>query len=256
MSKILHHVGWSANFARHDHAKLRMKEVANILASLISSLKWRSAHWRICAMREKVVDAENIMVEMVELAWSAENPYGIRYSNEEPMERNDVYNQPTPIVKPPQSLLECPITINFVVEHPFGVFSCRCCEHAIIYYKQTEHNGNSQHQQKTTNPYVCSYSADMIKGPYSSTTLHIVCRCEYISSIKKNGSFHTHVPSSSCYRKIAFHIKNLPSFFRENLDRWYDIWVPKMSYYAEYGVQIIRHFFLHIFKHCTSNFVL
>ena len=49
---------------------------------------------------EEIVDAEYNMAELVDLAWEGETHLGSNL-NEEPMERNDVDDQPTPIVKHP-----------------------------------------------------------------------------------------------------------------------------------------------------------
>ena len=74
MSKIL--LGdWSADFAICDeHEKSRMKDVANRLASLVSSLSLGREEMPIeeyvQLAWEEIVDAEHITVELVDLAWS------------------------------------------------------------------------------------------------------------------------------------------------------------------------------------------
>ena len=51
---------------------------------------------------EEIVDEEYNMGELIILAWSKEIRLGLDF-NEEPMEGNDVDDQPTPIVKLPRA---------------------------------------------------------------------------------------------------------------------------------------------------------
>ncbi len=106
MSKTLL-VYWSVDFAMDDkREKLRMKEATNELASLISSLNLGSEEMPIeeyvQLAWEVIVDAEYNMAELVDLAWEGEIHLGLDL-NEEPMEGNDVDDQPIPIVKRPQA---------------------------------------------------------------------------------------------------------------------------------------------------------
>ena len=103
MSKTLH-VDWSANFAMHgEHEKSRMKEAANELVSLISSLNLGSKEppfeEYVQLVGEKIVDAEYNMAELLDLAWVEKSHLGAQ-----PMDGNDVDGQPTPIVKASSSL--------------------------------------------------------------------------------------------------------------------------------------------------------
>ena len=98
MSKILL-ADWSVNFAMDDEReKLRMKEATNELASLISSLNLGSEEMPIeeyvQLAGEEIVDAKYNMAELVDLAWGREIHLGLDL-NEEPMEGNDVDDQPT-----------------------------------------------------------------------------------------------------------------------------------------------------------------
>ena len=67
--------------------------------------------------REQIVDAEYIIVELMDLAQVREIHLGL-YLNEEPTEGNDVDNQPTPIVELPQAREYVQLLSNFVVKHP------------------------------------------------------------------------------------------------------------------------------------------
>jgi hypothetical protein len=78
--------------------------------------------------KHEIVDAKYSLTELMDLAW--DNPYGFRL-NEEPMERNDVDDQPTPIVKFPQAYEYAQFFIKFCNKTSFGVFNYRCHEHAI-----------------------------------------------------------------------------------------------------------------------------
>ena len=104
MSKILL-ADWSANIVMDDEReKSRMKEAANEIISLISSLKLGSEEMPIeeCVQLapQEIVDAWYNMVELVDLACSREIHLGSDLK-EELMEGNDVDDQPTPIVKLP-----------------------------------------------------------------------------------------------------------------------------------------------------------
>jgi len=68
---------WSAGFAMdEEHEKSRMKDVANELANLISSLNLRSEEMLIeeyvQLVGEEIVDAKCNMVELMDLAWGGE----------------------------------------------------------------------------------------------------------------------------------------------------------------------------------------
>ena len=88
-------------------------------------------------------------IELVDLARGREVHLGSQL-NEEPMEKNDLDDQPTPIVKAPSSPWVCPNTIKFCTGAFFGGFSCRCDENAIfmdILNKMSISNINKQHQK-------------------------------------------------------------------------------------------------------------
>jgi hypothetical protein len=93
MSKILPR-DWSVDFAMDDDCgKSRMKEVANELASLISSLNLGSEKMPIeefvQLLGEEIVDAKYNIDELVDMAWGTETHLDLDL-NEEPMEGNDV----------------------------------------------------------------------------------------------------------------------------------------------------------------------
>ena len=101
MSKILL-VDWSANFAMdHECEKSRMKEATNELESLISSLNLGSEEMPndeyIQLIGQEIADAEYNMAKLV-LACGREIRLGLN-PNEEPLEGNDVNDQPIPIIK-------------------------------------------------------------------------------------------------------------------------------------------------------------
>jgi hypothetical protein len=85
---------------------LRMKETKNELASFISSLNIGSEemfiekYWQLVG--GEISDANYNMVELVILAWSKEIHLVINL-NEDLVERNDVDDHSTPIVKLPQA---------------------------------------------------------------------------------------------------------------------------------------------------------
>ena len=90
---------WSVNFAMDDEReKLKMKEVENELASLISSLKLGSEEMPVEEyMRlawDEIVDVEYNMAELVDSIWDRKFHLGLDLK-EEPMEGNDVDDQPT-----------------------------------------------------------------------------------------------------------------------------------------------------------------
>ena len=64
--------------------------------------------------REEIVDAEHNMAQLVDLAWCREVFLGLDL-NEEPMEGNDVDDQPTPIVKIPQACEYAQLLSNFAI---------------------------------------------------------------------------------------------------------------------------------------------
>ena len=66
---------------------------------------------------ERIVDAQYNKVELVALAWGREIHSGLEL-NEEPMDGNDVDDQPTPIVKLAQAHEYARLQLGFVVEHP------------------------------------------------------------------------------------------------------------------------------------------
>ena len=93
MSKILPR-DWSADFAMDDdYGKSRMKEAANELASLISSLNLGSEEMPIeesvQLVGEEIVDAKYNIDELVDMAWGRKTHLDLDL-NEEPMEGNDV----------------------------------------------------------------------------------------------------------------------------------------------------------------------
>ena len=90
---------WSVNFAMDDEReKLKMKEVENELASLISSLNLGSEEMPVEEyMRlawDEIVDVEYNMAESVDSIWDRKFHLGLDLK-EEPMEGNDVDDQPT-----------------------------------------------------------------------------------------------------------------------------------------------------------------
>ena len=101
--------------------KLGMKEATNELASLISSLNFKSEEMPIeeyvQLAGEGIVDVEYNMVGLVDLAWGREIHLGL-HLNEEPMEGNDVEDQPTPIIKLPQAREYAQLLPKFAVKHP------------------------------------------------------------------------------------------------------------------------------------------
>ena len=76
-----------------EHEKSRMKELANDMASYISSL---NLGVKICLLKY------SILGEVVDLAWGREIYLGLDL-NEKPMKVNDVHDQPKPEVKLPQA---------------------------------------------------------------------------------------------------------------------------------------------------------
>ena len=106
MSKILH-VDWSVDFSMDgEHEKTRMKEAANELVRLISSLNLGSEELPIEEYvqlgGEKNVDAKYIIATLVNLAWGRKIHLGLDL-NEELVKGNDVDDQPTPTTKLPQA---------------------------------------------------------------------------------------------------------------------------------------------------------
>ena len=97
-----------------------MKETTNELASLISSLKLGSEEILIEKYMQlagkDIVGAKCNIVELMDLACGREIHLGFDL-NEEPMEGNDVNDQPTPIVKLPQARDYPLLLSNFVMEH-------------------------------------------------------------------------------------------------------------------------------------------
>ena len=69
---------------------------------------------------EEIVDVECIMVEVVDLSWGRDVHVGLDL-NEEPIEGNDVNDQPTPIVKLPKAREYAHLLSNFIVEHSLEV---------------------------------------------------------------------------------------------------------------------------------------
>jgi hypothetical protein len=88
MSKISH-ANWSVDFAMDDeHAKSRMKEVTNELASLFSSLNLgvkKCLLKKMCTWQDR-----NNMAELVDLAWGREIHLGLDGTSEEPVGVNNV----------------------------------------------------------------------------------------------------------------------------------------------------------------------
>ena len=86
---------------------------------------------------EKIIDAKYIMSELVDLAWGREIHFGLDLGlgldlKEEPMEGNDVDDQPTPITsffKP----VSMPNIYQILQCNILKVFNCRCDEHSIFY---------------------------------------------------------------------------------------------------------------------------
>ena len=85
---------------------VRMKEAENDLASLIFSSSLASEKMPIQEyvqlVGEKILVAEYNMIELVDLAWGREVHFGLDLGldlKEDPMEGNDVDDNPTPIVK-------------------------------------------------------------------------------------------------------------------------------------------------------------
>jgi hypothetical protein len=85
---------------------MRMKESTNELASPIFSLNLASKGMPIeeyvQLVGQKFIDAKYNMSELVDLAWGRENHFGLDLNlvldlKEEPMEGNDLDDQPTPI---------------------------------------------------------------------------------------------------------------------------------------------------------------
>ena len=90
----------------------------------------------------------------------------------------------------------CPIGLKIFNREIFGVFICRCDEHAFFSGGKLNKMSisNINNHQKTIESYFCSvwYGEDIIMGLYF-LDLHIVWRCEHISSIQM--FFHTYVAS-------------------------------------------------------------
>ena len=110
-----------------------MKETTNDLASLIFSLNLgneeMSTEEYVQLAREEVVDAKHNMAELVDLAWGREIHLSENL-NEEPLEGNDVNDQPTPIVKLPQAHRYAQLLSNLSILWN----SCnKCDDHAIFY---------------------------------------------------------------------------------------------------------------------------
>ena len=72
----------------------------------------------MCNWQEKIiVGVEYNMAKLVDLAWGRKIHLGLDL-NEEPMEGNDVDDQPTPIVKLFQAHKYAKLLSNFGVKHP------------------------------------------------------------------------------------------------------------------------------------------
>ena len=108
-------------FCHGDHEKSKMKEATNELASLISSLNLKSEEMSIeeyvQMAREEIVDAKCNMADLVDLAWDRKAHMGLDLS-EEPLQGNDVDDQPTPIIKLPQACEYVQLLLDFTMEHP------------------------------------------------------------------------------------------------------------------------------------------
>ena len=117
---------WNADFVMDDeHENGRMKEATNELASPIFSLNLASEEMPIeeyvQLVGEKIIDAKYNMSELVDLAWGREIHFGLDLDldlKEEPMEGNDVDDQPTPIVKLLQAREHAQYLSNFAMQHP------------------------------------------------------------------------------------------------------------------------------------------
>ena len=88
-------------FCHGEHEKSRMKEATNKWASRSSSLNLgneeMSTKEYVQMAREEIVDAKYNMVDLVDLAWDREAHLGSGLI-EEPMQGNDVDDQPTSII--------------------------------------------------------------------------------------------------------------------------------------------------------------
>ena len=66
---------------------------------------------------EEIVDAKYIIVKLVDLARGKEIHMGL-HLNEEPMEGNDVNDQPTPTTKLPEARAYAQLLSNYLIKHP------------------------------------------------------------------------------------------------------------------------------------------
>lgn len=98
-----------------------MKQTKNELASLISSSNPENEEMPIDEyvqlLGEELFDAKYNMVELMDLAWGREFHLGSTL-NKEPMEGNDVDNQPTLTFKLPQAHEYAQLLSKFIMQHP------------------------------------------------------------------------------------------------------------------------------------------
>ena len=124
----------------------------NELVRLISSLNLESEEMPIeeyvQLAREGIVDVEYNMVELADSASGRGTHLGLD-SNEEPVERNALDDQPNTNSQASSSPWVCPITIKFYSVTSFKFFSFKCYKHAI-FYGQIKQDVNFQHQQASS----------------------------------------------------------------------------------------------------------
>ena len=92
------------------------------------------------------------MVELVDLAWGRKIHSGLDL-NKEPMEGNDVDDQPSPIVKLPQACVYAQILTNFAIKHPskFSVFDVMNMQSFMDKSRKMFISNTNKHHHKSIN---------------------------------------------------------------------------------------------------------
>ena len=127
---------------------------------------------------EEIVDAKYNIDELVDMAWGREIHLDLDL-NGEPVEGNDVNDQPKPIVKFPQACEYAHLLSNFVVEHPseFSIIDLMNKKPFMGKLSKMSISSINKHHQKTKNSYFHTlwYGEDVII--FISTLWDIVTKC-------------------------------------------------------------------------------
>ena len=99
----------------------------------------------------------------MDLAWGKEIHLSLDL-NEEPMEGNNVDDQPTPIMKLPQAREYAQLLSNFTLEHPLELSIINVIN--MQYWARCQFSTSTKHDQKAIESYLCSvwYGEDIIMG--------------------------------------------------------------------------------------------